>query len=643
MTDTVTAETHDPGELEAQARRQEEAQAGRWLKRIKSAIKHDRDARKQWQKWRSYARGGCKDAEGAEYAVDAPVLKSVLETQLSQLYAKNPEVAVDPSESVGDARDETVRDFARTSEIVLTRWFRDSKIKNAIRRAIRAAQVVPCGVLKLSLQVDKQRDPVIERRMNDLQDNLTRLRALQEQAGEPDGDQDATIADIEQQYRALQQQADANVRKGFVLDPYQLEDWLVDPGCAEVVDHLNADWQAFRTWMTPEKCMATFGLTVEEVDEFTRYTERKSDADTEEGTRERTTDSTDPAPGWIAVWEVWSLVDSTVYTVAEGGKGYLRAPYTPDYLPSQFYPTHLLGFSWIDGERWPQSTVEACHKLQDEYSTARSRLRVHRQRAIPKTGFNAALLPAPEARKLENADLQEMVPLKLTDPNITNMAQVLAPIAYAQVDMGLYDVSPIMRDIEQMVGLQDAARTTMVKAKTATEAQIMEQGASSRSDSARENVETLVNDVARCMLEMGLQAYTADEIRRIAGERAIWPDFTKDQVYDVVEIAMRAGSSGRPDTAAEREAWAALLPLLQALIGQIAQAQASGMHGVAVAYEELLRESFRRVDERIDVAKFLPSAQPIDPMTGLPAVPQLPGELPVPSPEPEADPRSVTA
>lgn len=632
MTDTVTADEQDPGEIAAQAQRQEEAQAKRWLSRIKGALKHDKEARAQWERWRAYARGGKRDETGTEYAVDAPILKSVLETQLSQLYAKNPEVAADPSESVGDARDETVRDFARTCEIAVSRWFRDSRIKAAIRRAIRSAQVVPCGVLKLSLQVDKLRDPAIERRMNDLQDNVTRLRALQDKADDPSADTDATLADIEQQIRALEEQADAKVRKGFVLDPIQLEDWLVDPGCREIIDHANADWQAFRIWMSPDKAMSAFGLTVEEVDKLTRFDDRKHDAN-EQVQRDRREDATEPLPGWIAVWEIWSLVDSTVYTVAEGGTGYLRQPYTPDYLPAQFYPTFVLGFNWVDGERWPQSTVEACHKLQDEYSTARSRLRLHRQRAIPKTGFNAALLPRTEAEKLANADTNEMVALKLTDPNVTNMQQVLAPISYPAVDMGLYDVAPILRDLEQLVGLQDAARTTMVKAKTATEAAIMDQGASSRSDSARENVETLVNDVARAMLEIGLQAYTPEEIRRICGHRAIWPDYTKDELYDVVEIAMRAGTSGRPDTAAEREAWASLLPILQALIGQIAMAQAQGATGVALAYEELLRESFRRVDERIDVAKFLPSAQPIDPATRLPVTPQLPAELPAPPEE----------
>ncbi|MGO1069310.1 hypothetical protein [Lysobacter sp. CA199] len=645
----VSGAAPDPGADDAAKlkQNQDRAQCRKWQKKVKAALDGENEERKRWPRWRSYAKGNMKDAAGAEYAVDAPILKSVLETQLAQLYAKNPEVASDPVKSVGAERDESIRAFAETIEIAETKWFKDAKVKPAVRRAIRAAQVVPVGVLKLSLQIDKRRDPVIQRRMNDLQDNIARIETLQRQLDDPNkiAEHEEKAADLRQQLRAVSEQADPKVRKGFVLDPITLETWVVDPGCSEIIDHLNAGWQANFTWMQPDDVMDSFGLTCEQVDKLTRYNDRKADSGPAAKV-EHQPGSGDPQPGWIRVWELWCKTDTTVYTFGDGFDEYLREPYTPDHLSARFYPYFVLGFNWLDAERWPQSTVEGCHKLQDEYSTTRSRQRLHRKRAIPKTAFNAGAVPPTEAKKVEQAETGEMVGVHLTDPD-ADLSKLLVPISYPNIDPALYDVGPILRDLEQLVGLQDAARSTMVKAKTATEATIMDNSSTGRGDSQRENVEELVNDIACAMLEIGLSAYTAEEMARIAGPKSIWPKYTRDEIFDIVDVAVRAGTSGRPDTAAEREAWATLLPLLMQMIERIALAASNPMlaaSGVIEAYTELLRESFRRLDERIDVDRFLPKAVALPPLAVPGAgAPGVVGPAGVPVPNPAAVPALAAA
>jgi hypothetical protein len=115
----------------------------------------------------------------------------------------------------------------------------------------------------------------------------------------------------------------------------------------------------------------------------------------------------------------------------------------------------------------------------------------------------------------------------------------------------------------------------------------------------------------------------------------------------LLTIEIRAGSSGKPNTAAERQSWATLLPMLQSGISMIGQLRQSSPADVADCYEQLLRTTADRSGERLDVDSLIPKAGP-QPMLppgmlppGGPMQPGAPAAGPVPAPP--ADPAAAAA
>ena len=63
------------------------------------------------------------------------------------------------------------------------------------------------------------------------------------------------------------------------------------------------------------------------------------------------------------------------------------------------------------------------------------------------------------------------------------------PKSYPPIDPAVYDTSAVRVDWEMVTGLQDASRASVVKPKTATEANILQQSLSGRISEFRDQVE----------------------------------------------------------------------------------------------------------------------------------------------------------
>jgi hypothetical protein len=96
-------------------------------------------------------------------------------------------------------------------------------------------------------------------------------------------------------------------------------------------------------------------------------------------------------------------------------------------------------------------------------------------------------------------------------------------------------------------------------------------------------------------------------VQKIAGQEAVWPQLTKDQVFDMVQVEIRAGSTGKPNQNKEREQWGQMLPQIQQSVQQIMELRQGGQNDMAETVMKLLEETLRRFDERIDIESFLPA------------------------------------
>lgn len=595
-------------QAKATADAQEQAMVKHWFKRIEASRKLDEDERKEWKRWRSFmdAKPEDEDGEAREFLVDAPLLQGVIETTQAAIYAKDPEVSVQPEDSVDAARMEAVRNFSKTLEIILSRLFRDGDLKSAIKRQSLSAMTNCVGWVKVLLQQDKRTDPLIVNKISDMRDNLRRIDSLLAHLKDPAAcaDVDQLKAELTDQLRALEDRVEVAGAMGAAFDFIHPDDLFVDENLREVADYRQAGWLAQREFMTTAKARETFGLGEDGLRGAKTYADQAGED------RTTTQEGTEPK-GFVAVYEVWDRNASTIYTMIDGCKTYARPPYSPTPASRRFYPFFLLGFHFIDKRRWPRSDVDLAHKLQEEASRALSNFAEHRRRVRPKTFFNKQNLKPEDVSAIQGAENIELVGLDPVDPAIP-LSNLLHTPSYPQVDPGLYDIGVYRAAIEEIFGLQDAARGAVVKAKTATEAGFQEAGKESRMDWRRDAIEEQLTEISRYLAELVLQAFPVEVATRYAGPGAMWPTLDKEEIYALVSINIRGGSSGKPDTRAEREAWATLLPMIEKAIAEISMLQGNPQtQPAAEAKIELLKETVRRMDDRIDVERFIPKVAPM--------------------------------
>lgn len=701
-----------PDAEDAKAKAREEADVKAWADRIKRARKYDEPARVQYAKDRRYARGDSGSEVAANIVgTNIDILESFLYARDPDVDVRPSPSAEPPSmDALRDAAEESVKGhpdvqavhdetfqgvmqdsggdqatakkaaqqaadaftakrvkdqfeqlrkryqsrqrdnkaFAETLEIIISRLWKDARLKTRGTRWTRSSLTIGVGVLKASWQERTAPSPETVQAINDLQPNMARATALRAEIADDPGDSDAKIAELQRQMTALQSQAERVIARGFVVDVVQGEDFQVAPGYA-IADHLDAPWNAHRIAMRHEDAKAEFKLTNEQCKQATRFAAKKpvmarnesamlvddlraSEADaytsgaSGDGYGDDTGGQTDGE--FVMLWEIWDRDSNSVLTMIEGIRGWVKPAWNPT-ATTRFYPFFLVCTSEVDGQRHPQSLPSRSAKLVDEYQRIGSAEAEHRRRVIPKTGFNAGLMSPEDAAKLSRATIQEMVPIKPTQPN-TPIGNILQQITYAQIDQNLYDRSRINNELERIWGIQEALSGSINTSKTATEAQIQQSGFNARTGGRRDALEAALNDLAQYTAEVAHANISAEDAQAMAGPDAMWPAYQgPNDLNSLVVVDIRAGSSGKPDTTAERQAWANQLPLLQNGIVQIGQLRKADPLDVADALETLLQITAERSGDRIDIGSLVPQAGNGDDGSAAPSAEPAPPPLPI--------------
>jgi hypothetical protein len=189
----------------------------------------------------------------------------------------------------------------------------------------------------------------------------------------------------------------------------------------------------------------------------------------------------------------------------------------------------------------------------------------------------------------------------------------------------LYDDNPIMGKLERIWGVQEALSGSIQNTKTATEAEIQQGGFQARTSSRRDLLELMLADLAVYTAETAWSNMSEEDAVAIAGPNAVWPKYNRpEDLRQMVQIEIRAGSSGKPNTSAEREAWSVMLPILQNGITQIGTLRQSTPQEISDKLEQLLRLTGERMGDRLDFDQLIPAAGPVPP--------PMPGEAPMGAP-----------
>lgn len=683
-------EAADNADLNDEARKLKEAEKhavkALWQE-YETAREFDKEARAQYAVDRRYAAG----TANLDWAVSANLIGAFIDILVSFLYARNPDVSVKKAprvENFGTAQED---DFAKTLELVVsTMWKAPSaRLKHNARSQVRSTLSTGVGWLKAIVVSNGTNIPQLKNELNDIRSNLaqieaarSRLAAAQETAAygddtalhegaetpaietaeDPDAEANPYACmsqeqiDVEQQrlndlQASVQNRLEVAIRKGLAVDYVAPEDMQVSLDVRCVTDHMNAGWNANAIYRPTDQLTAMFPrITEAEAKKAKQYFQKRSrelqplpdrvkitgiagsDADAAEAeqyTAGESSASTDKGVPFAKIVELWNRNTGHVYTMIEGLDRWAKEPYQPDYPTTRFYPYFLTAFYPVDGARHPQSLSWRLAKLQDEYCSTRSSLRLTRQRAVPGTIFNASAVEANDMAKIERSVHQEFTGIKPTNPD-QPLRDLFTEKPIAVGDMRLFDVSAILSDMERISGVQEALQQSSTAPKTATEAEIQQSGFASRTTADRDVLEGVLSDLAHYTAELALSALDMKDAERIAGAKAFWPaGMAIDDLLTLVEVNIEAGTTGKPKSAGDKEAWGVVMPMIKESMLQIRQALMLGDQSMADALIALLQETMTRLGDDTDVSRFVPKPPQLPPQVpGAGGPPGAPGAAP---------------
>ena len=617
--------------------------AKKW-KQWEHARKFDENFRKQVAIDRRYAAG----TSDLAWAVTTNLIGAFIDILVALLYARNPDVSVRKSPQVDESNTYQMQIFARTMEIVISSLWKKGDLKRPSRKAVRSVLSNGEGWLKATMVSDKKPQPEVETALNDAQETYERIKAEMKMIDDrADGDPQALEAEKDEKeklIKELQDKVELAVNKMFVIDFVKTENIQISTDIDCIEDYLNCDWIGDEMFILKEDALARFDrLTAEDIKSAKTYyqrppkelTTREMDnilpqgQMTAESAQAFTTQSSDAeSPAFVRAVEMWGRTDKQICTMVDGVEKWAKEPYAPPYPTSRFYPYFYFAFYEVDGQRHAQSLSWRLYKLQDEYSSSRSNFRLTRERSTPGVLFNATMLDEVEAKKLQESKSQEYTALRPSDPTIP-ISNMFAPKPVAAIDMRLYDPTLILNDMERISGVQEALSAAINgpgNPKTATEANIQQSGTQARTTSDRDNLESMLTDLAEYTAQQSLQCLTIKDVQRMAGPKAFWPaGMDIEDLFTMVEIQIEAGSTGKPRQATDMQAWSTILPLIQKTLGEIQQAFAMGNAPMANAQIELIKETMLRLGDESDVERFIPrQAPPGSPGAGGPPPPVTP-------------------
>lgn len=572
---------------------------GEWLKRIKAAQKHWKpvfDRMKTCQQIAAF--GGMKDWLEGDGRYVVPIINRHINLSVSQLYAKNP-VAVATVRrkllnTVWDGTPEQVAQLqmaaamgdmaaaaqmiaihqdiaqAQVTEALYQRMADTLNIlhayqldeqpydfKTQIKALVRRTKVNGVGYVKLLYvrEMDGM-SPETAARYEDTKAKILEIQDRMKDAANPDDGEDEMAAEqmrLQSLLTDLQANPDRVVREQIVYDYPKSTEIILDPQTRHLKSLMGCNWLVQFYDLTADEIEMIYGKDIEdgisqEMREANMAVAKDQDC---EDRRYR-------------VYEVQDKRSTQVFTICEGYCGYLKPPQEPEIWLERFYNVFPLVFNEIehDEEIYPPSDVWIARHMQYEYNRAREALREHRVAARPYYVAEKGRLSEQDKTKLGNRPGHAIVEITPGSPDqpVSN-ALMVGPSA--AIDPALYEVENVQADILRVVGSQEA-NFGGTSGATATETSIAENSRMSSVSDSADDLDDFLTALARDTGKVLFMYMSKDRVVEIVGPGAAWPDMppTKRQVADEIALKVRAGSSGRPNQAADlanmERAWPAL-------------------------------------------------------------------------------------
>lgn len=536
------------------------------------------------------ARQGASDKwiDAGNYTV--PIINRYINQSVSSLYAKNPTATAEKRKTLdyalwdgkpdtamaalqsmmggdqqaaaivqdveqGRQKQEMMTKIGDTLEVLFDYYANEQKprLKPLMKSFVRRAKTCAVGYVMLGFQRDiGELSPDDTAKLEDSRNKLAEIqrRAQDDVDGEISPDLENERYELETLIEDIQSQKDVLLREGPKFMFPRATEIIVDPRCTQLMGFIGAGWIAREFHKTPDEIQKIYNIDVKSG--FTPYHENGSGELAEYHRRANTGDSGgEEKDGLVCVWEIYDKDLEQTMTIADGYNGYLVKPKQPDYWMEGFWPVFALTFNASESEDklYPLSDTHQLKHVQAEYNRAREYRRIHREANKPKYGVVKGRLTENDKALLSSAPAHAVIEFESlgNGEKIDDLVQPFRPVA---IDPALYETNSEMEDTLRIVGAQEA-NIGGTSGATATESSIAEGGRMTSLSSNVDDLDEFLTDVFGAFGQMLLMELSPETVNEIVGIGAVWPEMSKQEVAKQVILKVRAGSSGRPNKAAE--------------------------------------------------------------------------------------------
>ena len=577
---------------------------GEWHQKIRAARdKHHADAFKRMAAARQWATYGCDASWLSSKNYRVNMIGRHITQKSAELYATNPTVDAKPGKRIdfrvwdgttqslmmaqqqtaeaaavgmmpspeamevmmdyqeGMAAQSARKSFANTVQhFVQSTWDKDFKLR--LKQAVRVALTEGVAYVRFDLFRTMTRAPDVLAKITDTRTRLAHLEsalASATEAGEAGEDRESEIESLQNSLNILQGEQEFVEQEGVIYTFPKPNAMIVDPDCTDIRTFDGAGWLAQERYMTPLKARESYGVDVSA--EFSGYSANSKGSMTKDlqGNSDRN----------VCVWEVFDRDTQEVFVIADGYPDFLEEPASPKVYREGFFPVIPIVFNEGDlpeGELYPQSDVMLLMEIQDEHNQSKQGLRLHRVANRPiYVAPLSAFTDENEIRKITDLETHGIAFLKALQPG-AKVRDLFQPLEKAPIDPSLYDTSAIMSDFQIIGGFQEA-NIGPVSGATATESSIAENSRSKSTSEDADSLDEALSALAEEVAKMSIDGMSEEFVVRAVGRGAVWPAIDRQSLAQDLEIKVKAGSSGKPNKAAEAATIERVTPLLLQLPG----------------------------------------------------------------------------
>lgn len=575
---------------------------GQWSARMDAAKEFWKDRFKKMKEDQVLARLGASEDWVRDGNYTVPLIRRQINQTVATIYAKNPTFQVKPRDrlrytiwdgsaislqmAMADptqpgaaeliAEVQSVRQqelmlkrVARTAEILLDYYMNEQRpiFKEQMKMLVRRAKTVGAGYLWLDFQRLFEKRSAVQSQIDDITSKISLIE--RESADLQDGelqDDSPELAELKSNLADLESQASVITREGLVFDFLRGDEILIDPNVRQLKGFIGARWIAREYHMPVDEVQEIYNVDLRKAG-YKRYTD---DSDRPNEGRESTR-AAEKASGKTELACVRVVYDKKArqrFVICEGYKGWLESPKSPDIEIEDFWPAFPLVFNEVDDckEVIPPSYVADMKDAQLEYNRTRQSLREHRIANRPAYGVPKGRLTESDKEKLVNRPAHAVIEIDAlqTGEKVGDVLQGIQPVG---IDPNLYNVGEAVEDINRGAGSQDATIGVASSDSTATEATIADASRTKSDASDIDDIDEFMTAVARASLQILLLNLTPETAIKIVGPGAVWPSVDRATVVEELDLRVKAGSTGRPNSAAKLANMERAWPILQSLPG----------------------------------------------------------------------------